>query len=123
MTAISLFGYEPDHIPLHHANYGGTSDHMSYTTERVVIPDTSEFLKPALEIGSTLGGLKPSPVISFPKYNNYLKDDSKFDLNTKFLVPLSLLGIKPLDIGKYFNIFAHNKIYKCVWIIFRGIDN
>lgn len=92
VTAVSLFGYEPDHIPLHQPG------DQSYTTERVILPDTSEFLKPGIEVSPLV---KPSPVISFPKYNNYLKDEAKFDTNTKFLVPLSLLGIRPLDIGKF----------------------
>lgn len=39
-------------------------------------------------------------MIAFPKYNNYLKDDTKFDSESKILVPLSLLGIKPLEVGE-----------------------
>ncbi|GLV44458.1 starry night [Carabus blaptoides fortunei] len=91
VTAVSLFGYEPDHIPLHQPG------DQTYTTERVILPDTSEFLKPGIEVSRLV---KASPVISFPKYNNYLKDEAKFDSNSKFLVPLNLLGIKPLDIGE-----------------------
>ncbi|GLV46545.1 starry night [Carabus blaptoides fortunei] len=91
VTAVSLFGYEPDHIPLHQ------SGDQTYTTERDILPDTSEFLKPGIEISRLV---KASSMICFPKYNNYLKDEAKFDSNSKFLVPLNLLGIKPLDIGE-----------------------
>ncbi|GLV46500.1 starry night, partial [Carabus blaptoides fortunei] len=55
------------------------------------------FLKPGIEISRLV---KASSMICFPKYNNYLKDEAKFDSNSKFLVPLNLLGIKPLDIGE-----------------------
>lgn len=89
VTPISLFGYEPESLPV-------PSSEQSYTTERVIIPDTSEFLKPSID-GSKV---KASPVIMFPKYNNYLQDDSKFDMDSKILVPLSLLGIKPLETGE-----------------------
>lgn len=39
VSAVSLFGYEPENLPL-------PSNEQTYTTERVIIPDTSEFLKP-----------------------------------------------------------------------------
>jgi len=51
------------------------------------------------------GGLTPgkhsgSPVVVFPKYNNYMQDPSKFDPYSQVLIPLSLLGIRPLQQGK-----------------------
>lgn len=39
-------------------------------------------------------------MVSFPKYNNYLLDNSKFDQHTKILVPLKLLGIQPVESGE-----------------------
>lgn len=42
----------------------------------------------------------PGPLVSFPKYNNYLQDKSKFDQFTRVLVPLKLLGIKPVENGE-----------------------
>lgn len=39
-------------------------------------------------------------MVSFPKYNNYLQDKTKFDQNSRILVPLKLLGIKPIDKGE-----------------------
>lgn len=93
VTAVSLFGYEAETAPLP----SSSNDHQTYTTERVIIPDTSEFLKPGLETSSKI---KASPVIAFPKYNNYLREEGKFDTDSKILVPLSLLGIKPLEAGE-----------------------
>lgn len=87
VTPVSLFGYEAENLPL---------SEQSYTTETVIIPDTSDFLKPSIDTSKVAA----SPVIAFPKYNNYLRDDAKFDLDSKFLVPLSLLGIKPLETGE-----------------------
>ncbi|XP_018329600.1 protocadherin-like wing polarity protein stan [Agrilus planipennis] len=86
VTPESLFGYESDPISI-------LPSDSTYTTEKVVLPDTSQFLQnaPIASVG---------PLITFPKYNNYLQDSSKFDKNTKILVPLKLLGIKPLDVGE-----------------------
>ncbi|XP_076265474.1 protocadherin-like wing polarity protein stan isoform X1 [Rhynchophorus ferrugineus] len=86
VTPESLYGYEPDlTIPI---SSGG-----QYTTESVVLPDTSQFLQ---ENKFQIQG----PLVGFPKYNNYLLDKAKFDQNTKVFIPLSLLGIKPLEHGE-----------------------
>ncbi|XP_031351868.1 protocadherin-like wing polarity protein stan isoform X2 [Photinus pyralis] len=84
ITPESLYGYESDHTSL-----------LSTVTERVVIPDTSQFLQNAAGTSSSNG-----PTVSFPKYNNYIKDDSKFDVHSKVFVPLKLLGIQPLEMGE-----------------------
>lgn len=67
-----------------------------YTTERVIIPDTSDFFQNEPSTLQSFG-----PLVSFPKYNNYLQDKSKFDKYSKILVPLRLLGIKPLEHGEH----------------------
>lgn len=87
ITPESLYGYEPDNIVL-------PGDH-SFTTERVVLPDTSQFVENAPSWSQSLG-----PLISFPKYNNYLQDISKFDTISRVYVPLKLLGIKPIENGE-----------------------
>lgn len=87
VTPESLYGYEPEIGPP--AKQG-----ESYTTERVILPDTSQFLQDN-KISQSQG-----PLVSFPKYNNYLLDKTKFDKHTKILVPLTLLGIKPLEHGE-----------------------
>lgn len=89
ITPESLFGYEPDSIQL------PIPDQM-FTTERVILPDTSDFLQNELNTAQSIG-----PLVSFPKYNNYLQDKSKFDKYSKILVPLKLLGIKPLEHGEH----------------------
>lgn len=89
VTPESLFGYEPETMQL------PTADQM-YTTERVVIPDTSDFFRNEPTTPQSSG-----PLVSFPKYNNYLQDKSKFDKYSKILVPLKLLGIKPLEHGEH----------------------
>ncbi|KAK4875010.1 hypothetical protein RN001_011432 [Aquatica leii] len=80
VTPESLFGYETD-----------SSAPISSVTERVVIPDTSQFLQNVQAHG---------PAVSFPKYNNYIQDNMKFDLYSKIFVPLKLLGIQPLEAGE-----------------------
>lgn len=75
VTPASLFGYEAEPV---------APGPDSFTTEKVVIPDTSEFLKHETA----------SPVVVFPKYNNYLKDDAKFDHDSKLLIPMSVLGVR-----------------------------
>ncbi|XP_049823743.1 protocadherin-like wing polarity protein stan isoform X2 [Aethina tumida] len=87
VTPESLYGYEPDVGPSHLGD-------QSYTTERVILPDTSNFLQDN-KIPHSQG-----PMVSFPKYNNYLLDNSKFDQHTKILVPLKLLGIQPVESGE-----------------------
>lgn len=88
MTPESLYGFEP-----------GTTAQLlpgqqSYTTESVILPDTSQFLEEKMTFHNQ------GPLVAFPKYNNYLLDKSKFDQNTRILIPLSLLGIKPLESGE-----------------------
>ncbi|KAG5887440.1 hypothetical protein JTB14_003292 [Gonioctena quinquepunctata] len=87
VTAESLYGFEPDVPPPIHLTQ------HSYTTESVILPDTSLFLEENTNS-------QPGPLVAFPKYNNYLLDKSKFDQNTRILIPLKLLGIDPVEIGE-----------------------
>ncbi|KAJ4450280.1 hypothetical protein ANN_01700 [Periplaneta americana] len=106
VTSESLFGYESTNKDVLSVMSGtGTS----ISGERVVLPDTSQFLQPPIQLSAptALGmGSKPigvaqkSPMLVFPKYNNYLLDRDKFDINSRILVPLNLLGIKPLQEGE-----------------------
>lgn len=89
VTTESLFGYQPQQLSEffkekshHHSN--------QFTTESVVLPDTSSFLQhvPAQK-----------PMISFPKYNNYMQNKHKFDHHTRFMVPLEMLGISAPEDG------------------------
>ncbi|XP_068147300.1 protocadherin-like wing polarity protein stan isoform X2 [Drosophila tropicalis] len=84
VTAESLFGYEPEQLSEYHRSKYLKPN--AFTTESVVLPDTSGFLQHSS---------KQRPVISFPKYNNYILDKRKFDKYTKVLVPLEMLGITP----------------------------
>lgn len=84
VTVESLFGYEPQQLTEFYKNKHSKPN--QYTTESVVLPDTSAFLQHSS---------KQKPVIAFPKYNNYIQDKKKFDHYTKILVPLEILGIKP----------------------------
>lgn len=83
VTADSIYGYEPDSSQLLPGEH-------TFTTERVILPDTSQFLESPNHLLQSSG-----PLVSFPKYNNYLLDKSKFDKNSKVVVPLKLLGIAP----------------------------
>lgn len=87
ITPESLYGYESDSmsIPIF------PGDH-TFTTERVILPDTSNFLE-----NSPAFVASPGPLVSFPKYNNYLQDKTKFDQYSRVLVPLKLLGIKAIE--------------------------
>ncbi|XP_072940790.1 protocadherin-like wing polarity protein stan [Epargyreus clarus] len=91
VTAESIYGFEPTQLN----HYGGET----YTTERVVLPDTSAFIHSPIQTSGyyTLGknkNKKPSsPTVSFPKYNNYVKNKNKFDKFSRVLLPLDLLGI------------------------------
>jgi hypothetical protein len=84
---------------------------------RVHSPNNQQFVYLQLSAPAVLGvGAKPftgahknSPMLVFPKYNNYLLDRDKFDTNSKVLVPLHLLGIKSLQQGKAF--------YSETWIL------
>ncbi|XP_066248043.1 protocadherin-like wing polarity protein stan isoform X1 [Euwallacea similis] len=86
VTPESLYGYEQDSPLLPNGQF--------VTTESVVLPDVSHFFQDG-HLPSVQG-----PLISFPKYNNYLFDKAKFDTNSKIFIPLSLLGIKVLEHGE-----------------------
>lgn len=88
ITPESVFGYETDSSPIFSLD-------SNYATEKVVIPDTSQFLQNAVNVPLSQG-----PLVAFPKYNNYLQDKAKFDTYSKMLFPLKLLGIKPLEYGE-----------------------
>ncbi|KAJ8975858.1 hypothetical protein NQ317_015895 [Molorchus minor] len=88
ITPESLYGFEPEISP------PVIPGHASFTTESVILPDTSQFLEEN-RVSQSQG-----PLVAFPKYNNYLLDQSKFDQNTRIFIPLTLLGIKSLEIGE-----------------------
>lgn len=88
ITPESIFGYETDSTPF-------LPNNVNYVTERVVIPDTSQFLQNGPNTPQSQG-----PIVSFPKYNNYIQDHSKFDIDSKIFVPLKLLGIQQLEAGE-----------------------
>lgn len=54
-----------------------------------------------LKTGSQVLGLKSAtgPTVIFPKYNNYLMDKSKFDVNSQIMIPIELLGIRTVKQG------------------------
>lgn len=89
VTSESIYGFEPTQLTRYNIE--------SYTTERVVLPDTSAFVHSPIQPGYYGNGKKskkPSgPTVSFPKYNNYVKNKNKFDKFTRILLPLDLLGI------------------------------
>ncbi|XP_013177867.1 PREDICTED: protocadherin-like wing polarity protein stan isoform X1 [Papilio xuthus] len=90
VTAESIYGFEPTQLN----RYSGET----ITTERVVLPDTSAFIHSPIQPGYYSNGKtktkKPlSPTVSFPKYNNYVKNKNKFDKYSRVLLPLDLLGI------------------------------
>ncbi|KAI8429178.1 hypothetical protein MSG28_007715 [Choristoneura fumiferana] len=89
VTSESIYGFEPTQLTRYNIE--------SYTTERVVLPDTSAFIHSPIQPGYYGNGKKskkPSgPTVSFPKYNNYVKNKNKFDKFTRILLPLDLLGI------------------------------
>ncbi|KAJ8732952.1 hypothetical protein PYW07_015551 [Mythimna separata] len=92
VTAESIYGFEPTQLNRFNID--------SYTTERVVLPDTSSFIHSPIQTpiyhanGKINKHRKPSsPTVSFPKYNNYVKSKNKFDKYTRVLLPLDLLGI------------------------------
>ncbi|XP_050305133.1 protocadherin-like wing polarity protein stan isoform X2 [Anthonomus grandis grandis] len=88
VTPESLYGYEPE------MGLPSLPNGQSYTTESIILPDTSQFLQEN-KISQVQG-----PLVGFPKYNNYLLDKSKFDKNSRVHIPLGLLGINPLDNGE-----------------------
>lgn len=83
VTAESLFGFEPQQL----SNFNKNSNQL--TTESVILPDTSSFLQHSSK--------QKTPLISFPKYNNYIQNKQKFDRDSKILIPLDMLGITPPD--------------------------
>lgn len=83
VTVESLFGYQPPSIASENKYQPN-----QYTTESVILPDTSSFLQHQP---------KQKPMISFPKYNNFMQNKNKFDHFTKVLVPLEMLGIASPD--------------------------
>lgn len=108
VTTESIFGFEPTQLFKKQSG-----NHNDFTTERVVLPDTSDFLHSPLQTNSqffskTIKGQRKSssPMISFPKYNNYLQNKNKFDKHSKVYLPLDILGIKPYE-GR---IFTNNAI-------------
>ncbi|OWR45133.1 cadherin [Danaus plexippus plexippus] len=90
VTAESIYGFEPTTL-------NRLSD--SLTTERVVLPDTSSFIHSPIQtlgyygIGKSKNKKPSSPTVSFPKYNNYVKNKNKFDKFSRVLLPLDLIGI------------------------------
>ena len=99
VTAESLFGYEPQLLHSSVAYKKGKSN--QYTTESVVIPDTSAFLQHSSR--------QRIPTISFPKYNNYMQDKSKFDRYSRVLIPLDMLGILPPEKGEVSYAIKENR--------------
>lgn len=99
VTTESLFGYEPQLLHSSVAYKKGKSN--QYTTESVVIPDTSAFLQHSSK--------QRIPTISFPKYNNYMQDKSKFDRHSRVLVPLDMLGILPPEKGEVSTALRQNR--------------
>ncbi|CAH2075509.1 unnamed protein product, partial [Iphiclides podalirius] len=90
VTAESIYGFEPTQLNRYNSE--------SLTTERVILPDTSAFIHSPIQPGYYGNGKskpkKPSsPTVSFPKYNNYVKNKNKFDKHSRVLLPLDLLGI------------------------------
>lgn len=88
VTAESIYGFEPTQLNRYNIE--------SYTTERVVLPDTSAFIHSPIQPSYGTGKVKKkpsSPTVSFPKYNNYVRSKNKFDKYTRVLLPLDLLGI------------------------------
>ncbi|CAK1552868.1 unnamed protein product [Leptosia nina] len=93
VTAESIYGFEPTQLSRFNI------DRDSFTTERVVLPDTSSFVHSPIQTVGYYGinkskSKKPSsPTVSFPKYNNYVKNKNKFDQFSRVLLPLDLIGI------------------------------
>ncbi|KAG6465472.1 hypothetical protein O3G_MSEX015170, partial [Manduca sexta] len=90
--AESIYGFEPTQLNRYNVE--------SYTTEKVILPDTSAFIHSPIQAPVYYGTGKvnknkklSSPTVSFPKYNNYVKSKNKFDKFTRVLLPLDLLGI------------------------------
>lgn len=82
VTAESLFGYEPQQLSEYHHQKNKAKSNQ-YTTESVILPDTSSFLQHSSK--------QKQPILTFPKYSNYIQDKRKFDKHTKILMPLDML--------------------------------
>lgn len=109
VTAESIYGFEPSQLNRYNIE--------SYTTERVILPDTSSFIHSPIQTPYNLKAVKnkkpTSPTVSFPKYNNYVRSKSKFDKNTRVLLPLDLLGITNNNLqGKHFLLYNSSLLFK-----------
>ncbi|XP_018058154.1 PREDICTED: protocadherin-like wing polarity protein stan [Atta colombica] len=88
VTSESLFGYETIEYK---EDPTVSTARPAEADRKVILPDTSTFLSSSAHFG---------PSISFPKYNNYMADPSRFDPHSKIQVPLNTLGIKPVIQGE-----------------------
>ncbi|CAH1976682.1 unnamed protein product [Acanthoscelides obtectus] len=71
VTPESVYGWEPAHLPPLYPGH-------SYSTESVILPDTSLFLEHNSNESPTISQhSSENPSIVFPKYNNYLLNASK----------------------------------------------
>ncbi|XP_058836851.1 protocadherin-like wing polarity protein stan isoform X3 [Topomyia yanbarensis] len=115
VTAESLFGYEP--LLLSGFPKQNNKSNL-FTTESVILPDTSSFLMHSNK--------HKYPQISFPKYNNYIQDKSKFDRHSKIIVSLDMLGISQPEKNEVTNFISDYRAiicyaqYKDVGTIFPG---
>ncbi|PSN41253.1 Protocadherin-like wing polarity protein stan [Blattella germanica] len=108
-SALTVSVMQPDHTATSATQSLGNAGVEVASLADVVIPaqihmrkllleDVKLSAPTALGMGSKpLGTIHNSPMLVFPKYNNYLLDRDKFDTNSRVLVPLHLLGIKPLQ--------------------------
>lgn len=98
VTVESLFGYEPQLLTGIHPR----NDKANYfTTESVILPDTSSFLHQSSK--------QKNHLITFPKYNNYIQNKNKFDRFSRILVPLDMLGIMQPDENEVTNSISNHR--------------
>ncbi|XP_053689361.1 protocadherin-like wing polarity protein stan isoform X2 [Sabethes cyaneus] len=102
VTAESLFGYEPQLLTEFHQQ---NSKANLFTTESVILPDTSTFLQQSSK--------HKQLQIHFPKYNNYIQDKSKFDRNSKIVIPLDMLGISPPEKNEVTDSVSDHRAIVC----------
>ncbi|XP_041976162.1 protocadherin-like wing polarity protein stan isoform X2 [Aricia agestis] len=94
VTAESIYGFEPTQL---------NRNTETYTTEKVILPDTSSFIHSPIQttgyygLGKSKNKRPSSPTVSFPKYNNYVKNKNKFDKYSRVLLPLDLIGISNMQ--------------------------
>ncbi|KOB74665.1 Protocadherin-like wing polarity protein stan, partial [Operophtera brumata] len=98
VTAESIYGFEPSQLNRYN---------IEYTTERVILPDTSSFIHSPIQTPYNLKAIKnkkpTSPTVSFPKYNNYVRKNLdtnsesravfsylQYSRNTSNLMPLNM---------------------------------